>query len=194
VTRNQYARLLAKLGRLPEAIAESRKASELDPLFPGALNLLGLYLYSSGQLEEAGEVLRRALEISPENEYARFYLGVSLLLQGDPKEALSNLGPPETVFRRTLLALGEHDLGRADEAQRALDDLIARDGRSQAFRIAEVYAWRGDRDRAFEWLDRALEQNNPALSYANTDPLLRKLRADPRYAALLKKLNLPSAR
>ncbi len=191
VTHNQYGRLLAKLARLPEAIVESRKASELDPLFPGAFNLMGLYLYSSGQLAQARQVLTRALEISPENELGRFYLGVALILDGDAKEALATVGLPNTAWRRTLLALAEYEVGHRAEAQRALDDLIARDGPAQPYHVARVYAWRGERDRAFEWLDRAFAQNDPQMSYVNTDPLVRNLRKGPRYTALLKRLNLP---
>jgi serine/threonine protein kinase/TolB-like protein len=191
VTHNQYGRLLAKLARLPEAIVECRKASAIDPLFPGPLNLMGLYLYSSGQLAEARQVLTHALELSPDNEFGRFYLGVTLLLQGNPNDAIADLGPPKTAFRRTLLALAEHDLHRQEAAQRALDELIARDGQSQPYHVAEVYAWRGERDRAFEWLDRAFVQNDLRLSFVNTDPLVAKLRGDPRYGALLKKLSLP---
>ena len=194
VTHSQYGRLLAKLGKLPEAIAECKKASDLDPLFPGALNLMGLYLYSNGQLAEARQVETRALEISPDNEFARFYLGVTLLLEGDPDKAIADLGPPKSVFHRTLLALAEYDLRNQNAAHRALDELISRDGPSQPYRVAEVYAWRGERDRAFEWLDRAFAQNDPGLSYVNTDPLVRKLRGDPRYEALVKRLNLPMPR
>jgi len=194
VTHSQYGRLLAKLGKLPEAIAECKKGSDLDPLFPGALNLMGLYLYSNGQLAEARQVETRALEISPENEFARFYLGIALLLDGDPKKAIADLGPPRSVFHRTLLALAEHDLRHPDAAERALNELISLDGPSQPYRVAEVYAWRGEPDRAFDWLDRAFAQNDPGLSYLNTDPLVRKLRGDPRYAALVKRLNLPMTR
>jgi len=116
---------------------------------------------------------------------------VTLLLQGNPDDAIADLGPPKTVFRRTLLALAEHDLHRQEAAQRALDELVARDGQSQPYHVAEVYAWRGEHDRAFEWLDRAFVQNDLRLSFVNTDPLVAKLRGDPRYAALLQKLNLP---
>ena len=57
--------------------------------------------------------------------------------------------------------------------------------------MAEAYAWAGDRDRAFEWLDRGVARKDPGLAYVTYDPLLRDLRGDPRYGALLRKLNLP---
>lgn len=193
VTHAHLARLLARLGRLPEAIAAARKATELEPLWVGGKNILGCYLYSTGQLPEARKVLSKALEISPENEYAQFFLGVTALLEGKPGEALSGLEPPTTVFRKTMMALALRDLRRDSESQQALEDLIARHGQTSAYHVAEVYARRGETNKAFEWLDRAYTQRNTQLAWLKFDPLIAKLRDDPRYAALLKKLNLPVA-
>jgi tetratricopeptide (TPR) repeat protein len=153
---------------------------------------MGIYLNATGKLAEARQVLTRALEIGPENEFARFYLGVNRLLAGDEKGASAVLGQAQTVFRRTLLALTEYSLGREKEAKQALEELIAKDGPSQPYRVAEVYAWRGDLDRAFEWLDAARAQNDQSLAYFSFDPLLSKLRKDPRNAALLERLALPA--
>ena len=191
LTHAQYGRLLARLGRLPEAIAECKKATELDPLYTGAWNLLGSYLSSNGQLSEAQRALTRALEISPENEFGRFFLGVTLLLEGKANEALSGVGPPTNSYRLTVLALAEHSLGHKKESQQALDALIAKHGETAAYDVVRVYGWRGERDRAFEWLDRSLAQDDPHLPNLKTDPLVAKLRDDPRYTAMLKKLNLP---
>jgi len=88
-------------------------------------------------------------------------------------------------------ALAEHDLGRPKEAQRALDRFIALGLDAPAYIIAAIYAWRGERDRAFNWLERAYEKRDNTLSWVKFDPLLRNLRGDPRYTALLKKMRLP---
>jgi len=76
------------------------------------------------------------------------------------------------------------------EARAALDGLIALDD-PPAYQIAQVHAWWGDRDHAFEWLDRARNSDDAGLRYVKYDPLLRNLREDPRYKALLGKMNLP---
>ena len=68
--------------------------------------------------------------------------------------------------------------------------MIAKDQQTAPYRIAWVYAWCGDKDRAFDWIDRAYAQGNGFAGFKN-EPLLAKLRDDPRYAAMLKKLNLP---
>jgi hypothetical protein len=93
-----------------------------------------------------------------------------------------------------MQALAEHDLGHERESQRALDELIAGYGDIAAYKVAQVYAWRGDANRAFEWLDRAYAQQDTQLPTLTFDPLVAGLRGDPRYKAMVKKLNLPEGR
>ena len=73
----------------------------------------------------------------------------------------------------------------------ALDQAIATSGQFAAYQIAEAYAWQGDKDKAFEWLERAYRQQDGGLTAIKYDPLLDNLRSDPRYHALLRKINLP---
>ena len=184
------ARLLIALGRLPEAIAALRKAVELDPLAGDSWAQLGRMLNASGQLPLARQALSRALEITPESDFAHFHLGETDLLEGKPQDALAlyqhagNYGPAG-------VAMAEYSLGHAKESQQALDEQIAKYAQGSAYQVAEIYAWRGEKDKAFEWLDRAYAQHDGGLSFIKNDPLIAKLRGDPRYAAMLKKLGLP---
>jgi serine/threonine-protein kinase len=73
----------------------------------------------------------------------------------------------------------------------ALAELIATEGEVAQYQIAEVYAWRGEADKAFEWLDRAYASHDPGACLAKADPFIASLRSDPRYVAYLKKLKLP---
>jgi len=119
-------------------------------------------------------------------------LGTTYLSEKNPTAALAVFERSSSdMFRRFGLALAAHDLGRSDESQRALDSLIDRDADSAAFQIALVYAWRGEKDQAFQWLERAYRQHDGGLSVLKLAPILRSLRGDPRYTALLKKMNLP---
>ena len=86
--------------------------------------------------------------------------------------------------------MAEHTLGNASESQKYLDEQIAKYAQGAAYQIAEVYAWRGEKDKAFEWLDRAYTQHDGGLTFIKSDPLIAKLRGDPRYAAILKKMGL----
>jgi hypothetical protein len=87
--------------------------------------------------------------------------------------------------------MAEHDLGHFKDSQRAVDELVARHALTNAYQVAEVYAWHGEWDAAFTWLDRAHTQRDGILVQLKFDPLLAKFRTDPRYAALVKKMGLP---
>jgi hypothetical protein len=82
-------------------------------------------------------------------------------------------------------------LGHVRESQQALDALIAGYSRQSAYQVAEVYAWRGEKDKAFEWLQRAYQQRDPGLTEIKFSPMLWNLHADPRFAAMVRKMNLP---
>jgi hypothetical protein len=97
----------------------------------------------------------------------------------------------EKVFHMQFEAVGYHDLGRARESQAALDAMIAENSSDAPFQIACVYAWRGEADKAFEWLDRALAAQDGGVSEIRLEPLVRSLRRDPRYKALERKIGLP---
>ncbi|MDQ2979283.1 MAG: protein kinase, partial [Acidobacteriota bacterium] len=186
-----YSYILSSLGRLPEAIVTAKKAIELDPLSARGGSNLGRYLNALGQLPQARQALTGALEINPEDEYVHFNLGTTLLLEGQPKAALAEFRRAGDARGLAGVAMAEHDLGHTQESQKALDELIARHAQDSALHIAQVYAWRGDRDKAFEWLDRAYAQRDAGLAELKCDPLIVKLYSDPRYAAILKKMNLP---
>ena len=191
-TLNNHSLLLSAVGRLPEAIAATRKATSLDPLSASAWHRLGFHLNASGQLPEARKAFLRALEINPEKDLVHFDFGVTSLLGRDPRAALAEFRQePFDVLRLAGVAMAEHDLGHATESQQALEQLIAKEAQIAAYQIAEMYAWCSEREKAFEWLDRACAQRDAGISYIKSDPLLAKLHGDMRHAALLKRMNLP---
>ena len=96
------------------------------------------------------------------------------------------------TYRAWLYALTYYALGRKKESDAALSELITKYHASNAFEIATIYAFRNQTDEAFEWLDRAYAQRDPSLMATKVEPLLNSLHNDPRFAALLKKLNLPN--
>ena len=187
-----YARLCYRLGRLPEAVSMYRKALERDPLAHVGWQGLGFALAALHDYSAAYDAFGRALAANAGSMYNKFGLASLLLRDGNALEALSTY---QTIdfepFRDTGVAMAEHTLGDAKASQAALDALIGSSAGIDAYPIAQVYAWRGDKDRAFEWLERAYRQQDGGLLDIKIDPFVTSLHSDPRYAALLKNLNFP---
>lgn len=189
---NNYGQLLQSLGRLPEAIAAAKKSTELNPLSGAAWQNLTRFLIDHGDFSEAQVAARRASEISPLDMISLNNLGTLELLQGHGAEALQTFRKIGFEgFRQQGIAMAEHTLGNARESQQALDDLSSKHGQDGPYEIAEIYAWRGETDKSFEWLNRAYELGDGGLANLKSDPLLASLRNDARYAALVKKMGLP---
>jgi serine/threonine-protein kinase len=191
VIQVQYATLLANLGRVPEATAALQKATAQDPLSAeGWVRLANCYL-GTGGLDLAEAAAKRALDVSPEHARAARTLGFAYLLGNRLEEA-------RTAFHRStnplFVSMGdamvEYTLGHAAASQRALDRILAGPV-APAYQVVQIYSWRGEADRAFEWLGHAVEYHDAGLGYLKYDPLLRNIRGDKRFATLLRTLNLP---
>jgi len=191
VVRRAYGIMLGSVGRLPEAIGEIRKAIAIDPLSSRGWEALGTFLLAEKDFPATHEALRRALEIQPDDALSLNRLGVLQLLEGNARDALSTYRQvDDDGFRLYGIAMTEYSLGHAKASQQALDEAITKHAADSAYQIAEARSWRGEKDSAFGWLERAYAQRDGGLAEAKIDPLLEKLRADPRYQALLVKLNL----
>jgi hypothetical protein len=115
------------------------------------------------------------------------------ILRGMPGEALETFRRnPAEMYVLAGTALAQHDLGRRAESDAALRALGERYGHTMAYQIAEIHAWRGEADPAFAWLERAVNQHDGGLEQITGDPLLRKIRGDPRFPALLARLHFPA--
>ena len=190
VRRASY--LAAALGHLDEAIGLSRRAVELDPLSLYAHLFLGLHSLSAGHFDEAEAAFRKILDLSPDYPGGHRLLGLVYLARSKPEFALQEIErEKEPGSRRFGFALTYHGLGRKKEADAALAELIEKEHEGSAFQIAEVYAFRGEVDTAFEWLERAYAQRDAGLAQMKGAPWLKSIEADPRYKAFLKKMRLP---
>jgi len=186
-----HAGLLRALGRVPDAIAATRKAIELDPVSPAAWAQLGRLLNATADHAAARKALDRALQLAPESEPAHYHRAVLSLIEGKAEEALEDFGKSGHLYGSAGIAMAEHTLGHAAKSEAALQVEIADHAKGGAYQIAEVYAWRGEADKAFEWLERGFDQHDGGLSFLRIDPLFAAVRNDPRYAALVRKLGLP---
>ncbi|HEX4802309.1 MAG TPA: hypothetical protein VFV14_02295, partial [Myxococcaceae bacterium] len=197
LSNDARARLYAILGLVEAAITAGRKTTELDPLNQPLWVRLHHYLAGGGQLAAARNALEKAEDISPKGvPWGRYRLD---LLEGRAADALSRARRFQgTEEQLTGLTIAQHALGQAKESQQTLEKLIATSGDVYAYQVAEIYAMRGETDRAFEWLERAYAQHDggfvavvPNNCSLKCDPFLRNLRGDARWTALLKKMNLP---
>jgi tetratricopeptide (TPR) repeat protein len=187
-----YAALLRDLGRMQEGAAEASKAADLDPLSIRAWMGLANFRIVNREYSAAHEANRRALEIAPENPYAQYQLGILLLREGRFPEALAACRKVSIdVFRLVGVAMAEHSLGHTNESQKALEEVIAKYAADSPAQVAWIYAWRGEQDKAFEWLERAYRQHDSDLINLKWGPLVDSLRGDPRFGAMLRKLKLP---
>jgi TolB-like protein len=169
------------------------EAAALDPLNPDVPMFLGWTVHMrTGQYIEAEQSIRSGLQIAPEWGTGRYMLGEALLLQGHPDQALGAF-QKETMDDGQLegSAMAQYALGHKKESDAFLAKAITHNGTSWAMGIAHVYAFRGEKDRALEWLERAYDTKDEDMYLVKDDPLLKNLAADPRYKAILKKMNLP---
>jgi Flp pilus assembly protein TadD len=179
---------LGLLGRFPEAIDALRTATKLNPLSSSAWDDLGLVFMASRDYRGARQAFGRELEIQPEDPYALDNLGNLQLITGDATEALATYRKiSEPALRNTGMAMAEYSLGHEQQSQQAL----AKGAQGFASQIADVFAWRQQKDEALAWLERAHKQHDGGLAELNTDVLLASLHDDPRFKALRRRINLP---
>src|SRR5436853_6777658 len=185
-------RVLPYLGKLDEAEAQARQAVELDPL-GFTQNNLARILWFKGKNDEADRVARRVAELQPTAASSRRWQVLIAVQRGDGEAALREAqSEPDEGYRRFLIALAHYVRGDRNAADAALSDLIQYGRDSLAYQIAEVYAVRGDTDKAFEWLQISYDNHDTGTLAILVDPLLHALRDDPRYKALVAKMNFPA--
>jgi serine/threonine protein kinase/Flp pilus assembly protein TadD len=186
-----YGVQIAAFGKIPQAITAMKKAIDLDPLSGYAWANVGLFQTETHDYPAARASIERAIAINPSADSFHFLLGQLDLLQGRLAEAQAEFQKQGAEANRRLgLAMVEHASGHDKQSQAALKELIAKNSGDSAYQIANVYAWRGEKDKAFEWLERAYQQRDSGLNGIAYDPLLASLKDDPRYSALLTKLRL----
>ena len=189
IVRNTACCLAAALGRVDTAVAAGEYVAARDPLNPrGHVMLANDYVYA-GRLDEAIASLRTALRLRPGYVGAQYSIGEALLLKGDQAGALAAMqNEPSELWRRIGLPMAWHALGRKAQSDAALAELIQKDEKTAAYNIAYVLAFRGEADRAFEWLDKTVAYNDPGLVEIAVQPLFASLHQDPRWLRFLRKV------
>ena len=178
-------------GNMDRATELYRKAVDLDPVNAQARTFLAFNLAVTKRFAEARAEFPRVVELNPSAPWAHAGLGLSYLLENKFEEAATTAQADAGEWCRLLVvSCARWGQKRAKESDAALAQLTANESETAAYQIAEVYAYRGDKDRAFEWLERARRQRDPGLAGLRRDPLLTNLQDDPRWNAFLRTMGL----
>jgi len=199
-----YAIYLANMGRHDEAIREAKRAQELDPLTLVVSMTRAATLYLARRYDQAIEELQKGLDMDANFVPAHSLLGVAYEQKGMYEKAIveyqkvidhSGGNPYAEVAMKARIGHAYASWGKRDEAVKILDEFLKRRDvvaySMMSYSIAEIYVALGEKDRAFEWLEKAREERNVQMVSLKVDPNLDSLRSDQRFSDLLRRMNLP---
>jgi len=194
-----YAELLMTSGRSNEAVAEIRRAEELDPLFPALRANVGAVYSCAGRHEEAIEQLRNATELNPDYDVAYTELGFAYLRKGMYAEAIANIEKALAlekedrylILHRVDLAYAYAAAGRKNEARKMLSELESQEAKGTSLDLYFIYFALGEKERGFATLEKAYKKKSESLLYLRCWPEFDRLRADPRFVDLIRRVGIP---
>ena len=179
------------LGHWDDALKQIKAAVVIDPFDPINYGYKWMIEIRMGESSEAESSLRRYLDISPASAWGRYYLAYLLLEHGDRDDALKEVQLETNRGAKQLgMAMVLYALGRKAESDAQLAEYIQVYANTTAASIADIYALRGQSDEAMHWLERAFTQKDALLAFIKSDTALLPLNGDPRFKALLSKMNL----
>jgi tetratricopeptide (TPR) repeat protein len=192
----RYAINLAYEGRADEALVFAKRVDELDQTRsrPG---FLGFIYFFARQYDAAIEDYLKAIEKSPDNPQTHFFLGEAYLAKGTYKQGIAELqkavaldNDPERWDRYPVLAYAYAVSGKRDEALKILAEQkrLAKQRYIASYNFAIIYTGLGDKDRAFEYLNKSFDEGSPLVQVPSR-PMFDSLRSDPRYTELLRRIN-----
>ena len=189
--RPGYAHLLGQLGRPDDALRQIDIVKRQDPLNGSVFTLRGRILFNARRYHEAVGSTQRALELAPDNANALDVLADAFLALGQLDQASKQYGrlPADSPYRLTdeaIVAEKRSDRAESDRLLARLNELYEN---TVNYQLAQIYAQRGEADRAFAALDAAWTYRDPGLARLKVDPFIDPIRGDPRFATLMQKLN-----
>jgi len=191
-----YGEALGQMGRLNEAVAQYKRALELDPLSLVINRNMGFIFIAEREYDQAIEQERKTLEIEPNFGGARYLLGQAYILKSLYKEAIAEaekdvLISPRSVEALSWLGYTYAVAGRRAEALKVLDKLtqLSKQMHVPPSYMAAIHVGLVEKDKAFEWLEKGYEERSIGFGI-NPDPIWDPLRSDPRFADLLRRMNL----
>jgi len=191
-----YAEHLAGMGRFDEAVAEIEHAHQLDPVSPGLNGYIGLILYFTHRYDQLIERMQPLAETHPDMTEPHYYLGVAFEQKREWAKAIAELEKPGVVFESSLGNLGHVYAmsGRTAEARQMLQRLTApsQEHYVAPYTIAVLCAGLGEKDEAFVWLRKSVEERSEDVALVYADPRFQPLYSDPRFAEILHSVGVAS--
>ena len=180
------------LGQYDEARKLADRIIKIDPVSIDGYFSLAYCTYYAGQFDKSIAASKKVLELSPQNRGAHWMISLDYLEKGKTDSAFIVVNKePEPWMQISTIAIVYYAMGRKKEADEKLAEFIKEFQNVGAYQIAQNYAYRNDKDKAFEWLERAYRQRDAGCIGVKGDPLMRNIFKDPRYTAFLKKMKLP---
>ena len=193
-----YGLFLCQIKQNDEAIREGRLAQTLDPLSPIINTSLGVTLMSAGEHGSGFELLKKTFDLAPTFPEPHLWVSKAYGSRGLYSQAMSEAQQAASFSGgapRYVAGVGDAlaAAGKRGEAHHIIDELVqsSKSGKASPFYIAEVYSTLGERDQAFEWLEKAYQLRDAELTWILIDPSFDNIRSDRRYADLLRRMGLP---
>src|SRR5215467_8410369 len=194
---HQYAWPLAMSGRTSEALSELKHSQQLDPLSLFIATDMNVPFYVARQYDLSIDQSRKVIDMEPNFFLAHYTLAIALAQKHDYTTAISEFQKARSLsdvpWNYAGLGYIYAASGQRQEALQVIADLKAKAKQRyiSSYAIATVYAGLVDRDKAFEWLEKAYDERSPGLTWLKVEPMLDSIRSDPRYADLLRRMGLP---
>ena len=191
MAHNWYSQYLAFMGRSEEALRESRRAQEIDPLSPWTN--AGFISFLDRRYDTAIVESKKSLELDPRFAAAHMVMGLSLVQQNKFDEGISELTKAkDNPDSRALLAYAYGAAGKKLEARKIIEELSREESKRYVspFPIAAAYVGLGENDQAFKMLEKAYTERSWAMGMLNVNPIFDPIRSDRRFTNLLVRMNL----
>jgi Tfp pilus assembly protein PilF len=192
MAHNWYSQYLGFMGRPGEALRESKRAQEIDPLSPWTNS--GFISFLARRYDEGIAESKKALELDPQFAAAHMIIGLSYVQKKNYEQAIAELQKAQdNPDSRALLGYAYGVAGKRNEARHVLEELqqVAKEKYVSPFPVAATYVGLGETDKAFEMLEKAYVERSWAMGMLKVNPIFDPIRSDRRYVELLRRLNLP---
>jgi DNA-binding winged helix-turn-helix (wHTH) protein/TolB-like protein/Flp pilus assembly protein TadD len=192
MAHNWYSQYLGFMGRPEEALRESKRAQEIDPLSPWTNS--GFISFLARRYDEGIAESQKALELDPQFAAAHMVIGLSYVQKKNYEQAIAELQKAQdNPDSRALLGYAYGVAGKRNEARQVLEELqqVAKEKYVSPFPVAATYVGLGETDKAFEMLEKAYVERSWAMGMLKVNPIFDPIRSDQRYVELLRRMNLP---